>query len=148
MNEKTAQHLNALRDLAQPYEWHQPTTITEGACTILCETGLGQIGQVGDTYGTHHGVLRPAIIAAIGRALPGAQAAEIRAAAAEDRPAETPWQSESWYHLQHGMVHRLAIAAAADEIRAIIARHNAETRAAYEAYRRACAQGTALPPTP
>ncbi len=132
MDERTAKHLTQLRHLAEPItaaeapEWFHPWLGWEYIKNLLLP-----IEQ---------------------RHAAAAQAEEIRAAARERRDANSYYcgigrkssNTASWHGGGYGMI---LLAICRGEIDAAIAADDARRAREYEAYRMACEQGVALPPS-
>lgn len=140
MNDKTAKHLNDLRELATPITRHEPKDRDgpDDALAYFRWLNYERLSRVVNrVYETHDAA---------------ALAAEIREAAKGRRPAATHRPSHH-YHKDGEICIRsygyggIVWAMGEAEIAAAFAADNARRLAEYEAYRLACEQGVAVPPS-
>jgi hypothetical protein len=135
MNEKTAQHLNHLRQQAAPLRLTDNLIPHGGTKETRCQLQVK---------------LQPILEAA----MPEALRQEIIAAAKERREANTSCPEFSCYSWEHyrdkqipwELTRRLWFLCA-DHIRAAVDLLNESNQARYEGYRLACEQGVAIPPS-
>ncbi len=139
MNKKTAEHLNRLQDLSAPVKFTD-RNVPKGSV-------LWDGSSVSDVANR----LEKRIAAIIEAQIPAETAAEIREAAAERRTADVlhvvfhvyDWRrcdAIPWYFTKR------LWAACRSQIAEVIKADNEARLAEYEAYRKACEQGVAVPP--